>query len=126
MTDECMYCRIAKGSIIPGKKCVMHRNQDDYEREDQMEDNKYVVFKAEDYDDPSGTGPTPIDDAVVIRLQDTFAAPALYGYANSIAVAIGILNLHGLQMVAGDLQKTADYFVTMAEESMNRQTKLPD
>jgi hypothetical protein len=67
-----------------------------------------------------------VDDAVVIRLQDSFAADALFGYANSIQMAIKILDKAGLNEVTEGLKRTADYFAAKAEEALSVTTKLPD
>lgn len=69
-----------------------------------MENDKYVVFKREDWqaikaslDRSVGGGPyeqgqiAPLDDAVVIRRQDIFAGPGLFAYANAIQTAIDLL-----------------------------------
>lgn len=99
---------------------------------------KYVVFKADAFNEvaPVITFPNEdakailrkaiVDDAVVIRLQDTFAGSALFGYAHSISVAIGILREAGLEEIADGLQTTADYFISEAQRSIDMIQKLPD
>ena len=71
-----------------------------------------------------------LNDAVVIRRRDVFAAPALEAYANAIQCVIEALyctamagNVDGLE----ELRNIADYFHTQAEKSYNEANrKLPD
>lgn len=67
-----------------------------------------------------------LDDAVVIRRQDVFAAPALDAYANSIQVALMLDpgNEHAIR-----LREIADYFSEQAAKSWDNNghpRKLPD
>lgn len=102
-----------------------------------MSDNKYITFKREDWDSMherhasiyhntlKALEDEALEDAVVIRTQDAFAAAALHTYANSIAVAarcIGELAPSTSQR----LQKIADYFHERAVEASDVKTKLPD
>lgn len=97
--------------------------------------NKYIVFKRKEFNsillEPS-TEPdliialshAQLEDAVVFRTQDRFAAPIL-------DVAAGILALvYETTAEAGDenphLVELGDYYSDMAEESRKRDTKLPD
>jgi phage tail protein X len=102
-------------------------------------DSKYIVFKRIDYlkaveqaclDAGHGVEPDilPLPDAVVIRLQDAFAASALDAYANSISVAIAILRAHKTLDAAPEieqLQKIADYFHNAANISHDMAGKIP-
>lgn len=102
-----------------------------------MVDDKYITFKRADWDkfissarmitaiDMREFENYTLDDAVVIRTRDTFAAAALHTYANSIAVAakcIGDL----MPDVSQRLQKIADYFHTRAYEADDTKSQLPD
>lgn len=105
-----------------------------------MTDRKYVVFKAEDWDeviakdpDLSGLYQTmlkkieryAIDDAVVIRRQDAFASAALHTYANSMMISaktIGEL----APSTRDRLLSIADYFHEQAVLSDDSTHKLPD
>lgn len=51
-----------------------------------MKDDKYIVFKRnnEDNDDGRYYDGDDLEDAVVIRTRDLFAAGGLYAYANNI------------------------------------------
>ena len=104
-----------------------------------MQDDKYVVIKKEDCGklwQMLGGVPSQefmdtlvVHDATVIRGQDLFAAPALHTYANSIGVAIAILE----DLTWDDdndptkgLQEVADYFHQRAVEAEEIGYKLPD
>lgn len=97
-----------------------------------MEDNKYVVFKREDWDKAEGQEDWPwwenlVTDAVVIRRQDIFSAPALDAYANSIRAALAVLEHDGgPSVISGQLQDIADYFSEQAAKAWIEQRKLPD
>lgn len=92
--------------------------------------DKYIVFKREDWEDAVRAGELPeVEDAVVIRRQDIFAPPALDCYANSIQTAIEMLqatamsgNVDGI----AELRDIADYFAEQAAKSWSEQRKLPD
>lgn len=89
-----------------------------------------VTFTNGDEEHPfKGIQKERIPDAVVIRRQDIFAAPALESYANSVLVAIDILKANKLndQGPINALQEVADYFHEQAEASRERDDrKLPD
>lgn len=101
-----------------------------------MSDQKYITFKREDWKEFSKTTQYSdgfrrfeeahvLEDAVVIRTQDSFASAALHTYANSIAVAaraIGEL----APSTSARLQGIADYFHERAVEASDTHTKLPD
>jgi hypothetical protein len=106
---------------LPDTGAVMH------------EDNKYVVFKREDWEKECKVTVfahlTPVDDAVVIRLQDQFAPPALDAYANNIQMVIEGLLATGSppsSILMADLQRAADYFHNAAQESWGIKRKMPD
>lgn len=102
--------------------------------------SKYLVFKGEDAELVNQAlkntfnigAPEPVEDAVVIRRQDVFAAPAFYTYANSIDVALRVLRfLFPLQseetVEMATLQETADYFHQQSELAATAVTKkFPD
>lgn len=111
-----------------------------------MLDEKYVVFKAEDFDrvypdmtieagNDSLAG-LEVEDAVVIRLQDQFAPTALYTYGNTIQSHIEMMDnlfdeMFGkprshLHERVRHLEKVRDYFFAKAQESANMKKKLPD
>lgn len=95
-----------------------------------MKDEKYVVFKKEDFDkwqmeqaEPLESTPRPLDDAVVIRTKDLFAPPALDTYANSILVALSLMLPNDPRRVS--LQAIADYFHARAVEGWQQSRTLP-
>lgn len=97
---------------------------------EEEEQPKYVVFKIEDWKTFGGEewmGAKPLDDAVVIRLKDPFAATALYTYCNTIMSFIELLDD---TMSENDRQRmldVADYFHGQAMESEKIKGKrLPD
>jgi len=73
-----------------------------------------------------------LGDAVVIRRQDVFAAPALEAYANAIQCVIDALQQVGIThdgnapSMVDHLRETADYFHEQAEKSYGEQRKVPD
>ena len=108
---------------------------------------KYAVFKISDYEQLTdvatlqrrGISPTQafrllhgtlIDDAIVIRRQDVFAAPALYSYANSIIVAVKAIKADAggyNEPLVERLLKIADYFMSEADKAAHENKgKLPD
>lgn len=114
-----------------------------------VDPTKYIVFKRDDYDELIGDADEKEDghvvsalidqldrvwlrDAVVIRRQDLFAAPALDTYANSITIAIDVLTKcqpggEDDTDVVKRLQEVADYFHEQAQKSWETQgRKLPD
>jgi hypothetical protein len=85
-----------------------------------MADDKYVVTKADG---------TPVDDAVVIRLKDPFAATALFTYANTILSFMELMQ--SFQFIGQEeerrLSDIADYFMNRAVSSQALVRKrLPD
>lgn len=108
---------------------------------------KYVVFKAEEYEEyrERGEEPPMLDDAEVIRHQDVFAAPALLTYANSVAVSIETLSpfwgklvqygtetdegtalAHQVAETMSILKEIADHFFEAAAAAEQAERKLPD
>lgn len=79
-----------------------------------------------------------VDDAVVIRTQDVFAAGGLSAYEHQIAQGIAVLQQvredQGTSLIAGDtmkkLQEIRAYFAAVAQEAEDRlargECKLPD
>ena len=72
----------------------------------------------------SGTIPPDeqINDAVVIRLQDSFAPSALWCYANSVATTIEIMEQYGLT-IPDSLDEVHAYFSMMAIRADERPRK---
>lgn len=75
------------------------------------------------------SGKYAVPDAVVIRRQDVFSAPALDAYASAIQVALEVLsatamagNVDGLD----ELRDIADFFSDQAAKAWAEQRKLPD
>lgn len=103
---------------------------------------KYVAFKVQDWikewqqtpDDKETKHPLSdlqnkrIDDAVVIRLQDMFAGPALHTYASSISIALELLPADHPDREG--MEEVAAYFYEMAAEAdqlkSSSRVKLPD
>jgi hypothetical protein len=108
-----------------------------------MENSKYVVFARDHYrqwmdewpEVNPEEEPREIEDAVVIRRQDVFAASALFSYANSIRTATEIMELERagrggergpVDEVVDRLNEIADYFMRQAEEASKSASKIPD
>lgn len=114
---------------------------------------KYVVFKREDWDDvmrrtqainddrTQGLPPVSplaplmtlnkmeIDDAVVIRRQDVFSPGMLAAYAHSIQIAIKVAGIHEvgeLNATGQRLRRIADYFHEQSELAYDESYKIPD
>ena len=69
--------------------------------------------------------PSLVDDAVVIRRQDVFAAPALDAYANSILTAVELLPRD--HPAALRLRAVANFFHLQASKSWQTPNrKIPD
>ena len=67
-----------------------------------------------------------LDDAVVIRLQDLFAAGVLYTYAGAVQSAIEIMAAHNIPAPT-DLTITRDHFFELASAAEAAPIKkLPD
>jgi len=101
-------------------------------------DPKYIVFKAEEFDRWNNlVGGTKkaglqgrVDDAVVIRLKDPFAATALYTYCNTIMSFLELMDDRDASMTEEERQRMldiADYFHGQAMDSEKIKGKrLPD
>lgn len=92
----------------------------DVEATIEDETAKYIITKADG---------TPVDDGVVIRLKDPFAATALFTYANTIMSFVELLQVNDKlsYQTAQDLMAIADYFHEQACESQKIEGKrLPD
>lgn len=107
--------------------------------------DKYIVFKTEDYHkalDVMGEGSSEaevklshhiLEDAVVIRKQDTFAPAGLFAYYNAIQTALEIVDSiedreesEALAQRLHHLCGIRDYFFEQAQESNALTRKLPD
>jgi len=111
---------------------------------DEMPGDKYVVFKRADFN--SAFGDTlaekalrerldagALDDAVVIRGQDVFAAPTFFNYSNQVItvhdIMAGTLAQPIPEEVAEELialQKIADHFHELGLWASNTPAKLPN
>lgn len=104
-----------------------------------MKDEKYVVFKRAEFDEFVSTHrevfevadpwlfPNALEDAVVIRTQDLFAASGLYAYAHTIMTHIGLMDKTATGYArAGRLREIADYFFDRAREAEETVGKIPD
>lgn len=98
---------------------------------------KYVVFKTEELGEwrqrvgSRGSDvhsmPSPLDDAVVIRLKDPFAPTALYTYANTIMSLVELMEHWIDPMEHHRMIEIADYFHQQAVQSQTiKDKKLPD
>ena len=98
----------------------------------EEEQPKYVVFKIEDFNQALGEGTIgqcpEVDDAVVIRLKDPFAATALYTYCNTIMSFLELMPEEFLSEQENQrMLDLADYFHGQAMESEKIKGKrLPD
>lgn len=114
-------------------------------------DEKYVVFKAGEWDDfydkifalikAAGfkgdtldnlmASPPVLHDAVVIRTRDIFASPGLMAYAGVVQTAVELAEIQGVTMVGGTtvkrLKEIADYFSERAFDAANNPShRVPD
>lgn len=103
---------------------------------------KYVVFKKSEWDEvmkpylgqQGARGypvplPDEVEDAVVMRRQDVFAAPAFRVYANSMAASMVVaakLVAPGLHLESETISKIARYFQEQADLSEQEDRKVPD
>lgn len=99
---------------------------------------KYIVFKRADFEKLVRNGESgstadyrmrpfeqlELEGPTVIRPEDIFAAPALYGYAASISVALNLLPPNHPDRK--HLQELADYFHEQANEAAEKGYKVPD
>lgn len=114
-----------------------------------MQNDKYLVFKREEFMefiqelidrniDPAATTPKTIgalEDAIVIRRQDVFAAPGLYAYAHTIQTFIDAINfsedwyaaMHSRTPDIEKLEQLRDFFAEMAMMAEQYPSKkIPD
>lgn len=72
--------------------------------------------------------PAPVEDAVVLRLQDRFTAGALRCYMHQLMAALEMIEDFALPSVIETerLREIADYFDEMATRSENMQRRIPD
>ena len=97
-----------------------------------MHDEKYIVFKRRDWEQANAAGVEhqvkPVEDAVVIRLQDSFATSGLWAYAHNIRTYLELVkpdwDLRDKALIA------EEYFVARATEAQQMlelgKTKIPD
>jgi len=100
----------------------------------EEEEAKYVVFKKEYFDqwqmqEKPASIPRPLDDTVVIRLKDPFAATALFTYANTIMSFLELMD--DRDTITWDEHERmvgiADYFHQQACASQEiKDKRLPD
>lgn len=100
-------------------------------------DEKYIVFKRSDFTPEFAKYllsmkqfPTPLEDAVVIRTQDIFAAGGLSAYSHSIRAYLGGAQMYLPEGMMQQLLEVADYFASVAQEAEDRlvrgECKVPD
>lgn len=105
-------------------------------------DDKYVVFKREEWEETMlpyvqqqrARGypvpmPEEVDDAVVMRRQDIFAAPAFRLYAATISASLVVaakIVAPGMVISNSTLEDIALYFDGQAELSEQEIRKVPD
>ena len=98
------------------------------------EDAKYLVYKQEEMTNwvegnlaIAQSIPAALDDAVVIRLKDPFAATALYTYCNTIMSFMELMEDTMTEEERQRMLDIADYFAAKAAESAKVVGKrLPD
>lgn len=105
-----------------------------------VEDSKYVTFKKSVFEDFAAElcsldggwslweriRDQRLDDSVVIRRRDIFAAPALDVYSNSMLTCVEVLREVGQTEVADNLEEKAKYFHEQAVASWDTERKIPD
>lgn len=93
-----------------------------------VEDEKYIVFKREDFDpwleSMDCDCPEVVRDGVVIRTRDIFAGPALDMYAAAVALAAKLVPKTSSAYY--QLVHVADYFHDRANEARDQEGKIPD
>lgn len=106
--------------------------------EDALRQPKYVVMKIDDWQEAwrkhflitrEEFEKLFLQDCIIIRRQDFFAAPALYAYANSIHVAIKAMKADPAgynEEVVQRLSRIADYFMYEAGLAEEEGRKVPD
>lgn len=103
-----------------------------------MKDNKYIVFKRDDWErwvdkqmELDHSLPLmPVEEVVVIRLQDVFAGPALHAYSSSVSTIIETLEAENVVLggnLMSRLHRVRDYFFEQALAADDVRTrKVPD
>ena len=104
-----------------------------------MDQNKYIAFKAAEWEafaqgDPAARQfavESRLPDAVVLRGQDAFTPGVLFAYANNVTTTLEILGAimedsPELKEILGNLQYAADQFHEMAVYASGLPGKLPD
>lgn len=90
-------------------------------------DKKYVTFKRADFirvmGEDADVAAYELPDAVVIRRQDLFAAPALATYASCIAMSAKLSTNEVRKQLLLDI---ADYFERQAQIAADEGWKFPD
>lgn len=106
--------------------------------EQSIVNGKYVVFKAENWDDfkegilsekqVEYMETALVKDAVVIRRQDIFASSGFYAYAQAIHTAIEMVEQLGFPSITKlrELREIAEYFMNQGDAAKLAQHKLPD
>lgn len=103
--------------------------------------SKYVVFKRDDMIGMLNEAQAPVEvtgtllamrleDAVVIRKKDIFAASALYSYATAVHSAIELLEVMQAGVVVDEsvlehLAELADYFAGEADHARQLNGRIP-
>jgi len=93
---------------------------------------KYITFKRQDFLEwfrPGMTVATPpeeVPDAVVIRLQDSFAPVALCAYKNAVRASIEDENVGIDRITRRRLVELYEYFHERSEKSWMNPRRLPD
>ena len=96
-----------------------------------IDPHKYIVFNRQQFEQVmahSGLAVRQLEeleDAVVIRLRDVFAATALSSYAHGILCSIEIAK-SPRALDTDFLLELADYFAGQADEASRLQNKVPD
>ena len=88
-------------------------------------EGKYVVFKRDEFDEWASRYledeeplPLQLQDCVVIRHDDVFAATAFYSYAGAVTGAMEVMeHFPGAKSLEGQLRDTADFFMAQAERA---------
>lgn len=114
-----------------------------------MHDEKYIVFKRDEWQNflewlgekdltaKQAIGyladfrhSKPLEDAVVIRTQDVFAAGGLSAYSHAIRAYLGGAQIYLPDEMMQRLLEVADYFASVAQEAEDRlirgECKVPD
>lgn len=105
-----------------------------------MDDSKYVVFKRDEFDQELGRiiGHDLREvkfhelqlDAIVLRMQDRFSAPAMQAYFDAVSNALEVLEDFGIISVPAvlkDLEVLRDWAFNTTQDARNyKYKKIPD